>query len=152
GDLYTIRAATYTLAVINYHAGQLGIIGFLHRVGRVSLSRASGWVLFIVGVWVGLLLLLSSFGALLGGRQAHALLPVLALFAIGMVLYVGLLLWQPRWLLQPPEAVSPWTNWGRLGRLGHRLWALMSALFQPLLAAGIWGHVRALFVRLPHLA
>src|SRR5438105_1181094 len=37
-DLYTIRAATYTLAVINYHAGQLGIIGFLHRVGRVPLS------------------------------------------------------------------------------------------------------------------
>ena len=28
-ELYTIRAATYTLAVINYHAGQLGIIGFL---------------------------------------------------------------------------------------------------------------------------
>src|ERR1700727_1857611 len=28
-DLYTIRAATYLLAVINYHAGQLGIIGFI---------------------------------------------------------------------------------------------------------------------------
>lgn len=102
GDLYTIRAVTYLLAVINYHAGQLGIIGFLHRVGRVPLSVASGWVLFIIGVWVGLLLLLASGGALLGGRQAAVLLPVLGLFGLGGVVYVGVLVLRPRWLRQAP--------------------------------------------------
>lgn len=148
-DLYTIRAATYLLAVINYHAGQLGIIGFLHRAGRVPLSQASGWVLFIIGVWVGLLLLLASGGALLGGAQAAALLPVLALFALGMVVYVTILLTQPRWLREAPAPPPPGAS--RLQRLMHRGWDVGIALLRPLLAAGLLGHVRALLVRLPHL-
>lgn len=141
-DLYTIRAATYLLAVINYHAGQLGIIGYLHRVGRVPLSRASSWVLFIIGVWVGLLLLLASFGALLGGPQGRALVPVLLLFAAGLAIYIVLLLFPPRWLRTCPEGIHP---------VLRRAWALAVALFEPLLAAGVLGHVRALVVRLPHL-
>lgn len=143
-DLYTIRAATYLLAVINYHAGQVGIIGFLHRVGRVPLARASGWILFIVGVWVGLLLLFASAGAFLGGRQGQALTPVLLLFGAGMVAYVLLLFLRPRWLTEAPEGSPRSRVLGRLRRVG-------TALFAPLLDAGIPGHARALLVRLPHL-
>lgn len=157
-DLYTIRAATYTLAVINYHLGQLGIIGFLHRVGKVPLAKASGWVLFIVGVWVGLLLLIASLAALLGGPQGAALWPVLALFGAGMVVYVTLLLWQPPWLRDPEHALaavglSPKSKEraGPLGKVLIRVWTVLVALLQPLLAVGILGHIRALVVRLPHL-
>ena len=102
GDLYTIRAATYTLAVINYHAGQLGIIGYLHRVGKVSLSRASAYILFIVGVWVALLMTLAGGSLLLGGEKARALGPVLLLFFLGLGFYAVLLRFPPRFLLEPP--------------------------------------------------
>ncbi len=148
-DLFTIRAATYLLAVINYHAGQLGIIGYLNRVGKVPLSRAGGWVLFIVGVWVGLLLMLASGGALLGGREGRALVPVLLLFAVGMAVYVALLLVQPRWLRESPAVETGADR--ALGRFFLRGWALLVAVFSPLLQAGVLGHARALFVRLPHL-
>src|SRR5262245_13269252 len=30
-DLYIMRASTYFLAVLNYHVGQAGVIGFLYR-------------------------------------------------------------------------------------------------------------------------
>lgn len=150
-DLYTIRAATYLLAVINYHAGQLGIVAYLHRVGRIPLSRAGGWILFIIGVWVGLLLLLASFGALLGGPQGRALIPVLLLFGLGVVTYVIILLTQPRWLRVPPESISTENRYGAPGRLVRRLWALLVAIFEPLLQAGVMGHIRAVMVRLPHL-
>lgn len=149
-DLYTIRAATYLLAVINYHAGQLGIIGFLHRVGRIPLSQASGWILFIIGVWVGMLLLLASGGAFLGGPQARVLLPVLAAFGVGLIVYVIILVVQPRFLREPPP--PPVAELTRMARLSHRAWTVLQALLAPLLQAGLLGHVRAFLIRLPHLA
>lgn len=145
-ELYTIRAATYTLAVINYHAGQLGIIGFLHRAGKIPLSRAGAIVLFIMGVWVALLMIFATFGAVLGGDRGRVLLPVLALFAAGLCLYAVLLRWPPRFLRLAATA-APTGNTGlyaRLLRLAAKVWA-------PLMEAGLRGHVRALIVRLPHL-
>lgn len=145
-ELYTIRAATYTLAVINYHAGQLGIIGFLHRAAKIPLSRAGAIVLFIMGVWVALLMIFATFGAVVGGDKGRALLPVLALFATGLGVYAILLRWPPRFL-RLGAAVLPAGATGlypRLLRLAAKVWA-------PLMEAGLRGHVRALIVRLPHL-
>lgn len=148
GDLYTIRAATYTLAVINYHAGQLGIIGYLHRVGKVSLSRASAYILFIVGVWVALLMTLAGGSLLLGGEKARALGPVLLLFFLGLGFYAVLLRFPPRFLLEPPPQLPSagllMRLWLKLRKVAYKLWA-------PLHEAGIFGHLRALVVRLPHL-
>lgn len=144
-ELYTIRAATYTLAVINYHAGQLGIIGFLHRAAKIPLSRAGAIVLFIMGVWVALLMIFATFGAVLGGDKGRALLPVLALFAAGLCVYGVLLRWPPRFLRlgsAPPAAATGLLP--RLQRLAAKVWA-------PLMEAGLRGHLRALVVRLPHL-
>ncbi len=156
-DLYTIRAATYTLAVINYHAGQLGIIGYLHRAGRVPLPRASAYILFIVGVWVALLLLFAGGSLLLGGDKAQAMAPLIGVFLLGLVVYAVLLRWPPRFLLHEPvmpQTTDPssesalvrlWRRvWYRAWRIVHKLWA-------PLMEAGIKGHLRAMFVRLPHL-
>lgn len=151
-ELYTIRAATYTLAVINYHAGQLGIIGFLHRASRVPLSRASAYILFIIGIWVGLLMIFATFGALVGGPKGQALLPVLALFAVGIVVYAALLRWPPRFLRTAPPAYSGDGPESFVSRVWRRLFVIISKLWAPLHEAGLYGHLRALVVRLPHLA
>ena len=168
-DLYTIRAATYTLAVINYHAGQLGIIGYLHRAGRVALPRASAYILFIVGVWVALLLLFAGGSLLLGGEKARAMAPLLSVFLIGLVVYALLLRWPPKFLLHEPampSAEGEGESEGeggagaggesavvRLGkRVWYRAWRILSKLWAPLMEAGIKGHLRAMGVRLPHLA
>lgn len=156
-DLYTIRAATYTLAVINYHAGQLGIIGYLHRVGRVALPRASAYILFIVGVWVALLLLFAGGSLLLGGAKAQAMAPVLGVFLLGLVVYALLLRWPPRFLREgpPPQAAAQTATAPLLVRLGrrvwYRLWRIIGKLWAPLMEAGLVGHARAMLVRLPHL-
>ncbi len=148
-ELYVIRAATYTLAVINYHAGQLGIIGYIHRVGKVPLSRASAYILFIVGVWVALLLIFAAGSLALGGAKAAALLPVLVLFFAGIVVYAILLTWPPRFLLSgPPHATQ---HESLLVRIWRRLWRVTHKLWEPLHQAGIKGHLRALVVRVPHL-
>ncbi len=156
-ELYIIRAATYTLAVINYHAGQLGIIGYLHRVGRVALPRASAYILFIVGVWVALLLLFAGGSLLLGGAKAQAMAPVLGVFLLGLVVYALLLRWPPRFLRQgpPPQAAALTATAPLLVRLGrrvwYRLWRIIGKLWAPLMEAGLVGHARAMLVRLPHL-
>ncbi len=152
-DLYTIRAATYTLAVINYHAGQLGIIGFLHRTSKVPLSRASAYILFIVGIWVGLLMIFASGGALFGGPKGQAMLPVLGLFAIGVGIYWAMLRWPPRILLSPPPLHVPGSPPLPLSaRLWRRALRIVGKLWEPLHEVGVAGHLRALVVRLPHLA
>jgi len=156
-DLYTIRAATYTLAVINYHAGQLGIIGYLHRAGRVPLPRASAYILFIVGVWVALLLLFAGGSLLLGGAKAAAMTPLLAVFFLGLLVYAVLLRWPPGFLLHgPPADREDSASAPLLIRVGRRLvfrgWRIISKLWAPLMDAGLTGHARAMLVRLPHLA
>jgi hypothetical protein len=152
-DLYTIRAATYTLAVINYHAGQLGIIGFLHRASRVPLSRASAYILFIVGIWVALLMLFATGGAMLGGPKGRALLPVLVLFAVGLIVYSALLRWPPKFLRSaPPAHAAGDPSDTLLLRLWRRAFRILGKLWEPLHEAGLSGHIRALVVRLPHLA
>ena len=148
-ELYVIRAATYTLAVINYHAGQLGIIGYIHRVGKVPLSRASAYILFIVGVWVALLLMFAAGSLALGGAKAAALLPILVMFFAGLVVYSLLLTWPPRFLLSGPPPVSAHERLAL--RLWRRLWRVTHKLWEPLYQAGIKGHARALLIRVPHL-
>jgi hypothetical protein len=151
GELYTIRAATYTLAVINYHAGQLGIIGFLHRKSKVPLSRASAIILFIVGIWVALLLIFASAGALLGGPKGRSMLPGVVLFVIGLVIYGLLLRWPPRFLRSPPPELVRGHPDPLLIKLQRRAWRISSKLWATLAEAGFYGHLRALVVRLPHL-
>ena len=150
-DLYTIRAATYTLAVLNYHAGQAGIIGYLNRVGRVPLARASAYILFIIGVWVALLLLFAGGSLLLGGDKARALAPVLVAFFVGLIAYLILITWPPRFLLHPPAASADAGDEAPSQRLRSRLLRVLVNLWAPLHEAGALGHLRALVVRLPHL-
>jgi hypothetical protein len=125
-DLYLVRASTYLLAVVNYHVGQAAIVGYLYRVRRVPLLRASGWILFIIGINVGTLFLLASAGATRVSGELRLLRLIPLVCGIGIVLYAALLTWKPRILAE-------------------------RRILQPLFEMGIPGHVFGVAVRLPHI-
>lgn len=126
-DLYLVRASTYLLAVVNYHVGQAAIVGYLYRVRRVPLLRASGWILFIIGINVGTLFILASAGATRVTTGQLSLMRFIPLACgIGIVVYAALLTWKPPLLAE-------------------------RALFKPLFEMGIPGHVFGVLVRLPHI-
>jgi hypothetical protein len=125
-DLYLVRASTYLLAVVNYHVGQAAIIGYLYRVRRVPLLRASGWILFIIGINVGTLFLLASAGATRVGAELRMLRFIPLVCGVGIVVYAALLTWKPRILAE-------------------------RRILQPLFQMGIPGHVFGVLVRLPHI-
>ncbi len=125
-DLYLVRASTYLLAVVNYHVGQAAIVGYLYRVRRVPLLRASGWILFIIGINVGTLFLLASAGAMRTTGELAVLHYVPLVCAIGVVTYGALLLAKPAILAE-------------------------RAILKPLFEMGISGHVMGVLVRLPHV-
>jgi hypothetical protein len=125
-DLYLVRASTYLLAVVNYHVGQAAIVGYLYRVRRVPLLKASGWILFIIGINVGTLFLLASAGAtrVHGDLALMRFIPLVC--GVGIVVYAVLLTWKPRILAE-------------------------RRILQPLFEMGIPGHIFGVAVRLPHI-
>jgi hypothetical protein len=125
-DLYLVRASTYLAAIINYHVGQALIVGYLYRVRRVPLLRASGWILFIIGINVGTLFLLASAGAARTTGQLAMLRYIPLACGIGIVLYAVILTWKPRFLAE-------------------------RRLLAPLFEMGIPGHIYGVLVRLPHI-
>jgi hypothetical protein len=126
-DLFIVRASTYLLAVVNYHVGQAAIIGYLYRARRVPFLRATGWILFIIGINVGTLFLIGSAGAAQADGKLSILRLVPVVCAIGVVVYAGLLVWKPRFLAA-------------------------RSLFAPLFEMGVVGHMKGVLVRLPHIA
>jgi hypothetical protein len=125
-NLFLIRASTYLLAVINYHVGQAAIVGYLYRARRVPLVRASGWILFIIGINVGTLFLLASVGA----SRASGDIAIL------------------RWL--PVATLAGAVSWAILLALRPRI-LVERRVLAPLFEMGISGHLRGVLVRLPHV-
>ena len=125
-DLFFVRGATYLFAILNYHVGQAAIIGYLYKARKIPLLRASGWILFIIGVNVGTLFLLASAGASNATGELAILKLVPLACAIGVVVYSALLLLKPRLLAD-------------------------RALLSPLFEMGIVGHIKGVLVRLPHV-
>jgi hypothetical protein len=125
-DLFVVRASTYLLAIVNYHVGQAAIVGYLYRARKVPFLRATGWILFIIGINVGTLFLLASAGASRATDELAMLRTVPLVCGIGVVAYAALLTLKP-------------------GFLARR------ALFSPLFEMGILGHVKGVLVRLPHI-
>jgi hypothetical protein len=125
-DLFIVRASTYLLAIVNYHVGQAAIVGYLYKARKVPLLRASGWILFIIGVNVGTLFLLASAGASNAGGDLRVLKLVPVVCAVGVVVYAALLQLKPRFLAE-------------------------RTLLAPLFQMGIAGHAKGVLVRLPHV-
>ncbi len=125
-DLYIVRASTYLLAVINYHVGQAAIVGYLYKARRVKLYRATGMILFIIGVNVGTLFLLASAGAARATGDLAWLRTVPIVCVIGCFAYAAILKWKPGFLAKLP-------------------------LLEPLFEMRVRGHIRGVLVRLPHV-
>jgi hypothetical protein len=125
-ELLIVRGSTYLFAILNYHVGQAAIIGYLYRLRRVPFLRATGWILFIIAIHVGILFILASAGASTATGQLAflRLLPVAC--GIGLLTYAALLWWKPRLLAE-------------------------RRLFAPLFEMGIVGHIKGVLVRLPHI-
>ena len=126
-DVLLVRGATYLLAAINYNVGQGAIVYFVHRVARVPVIRGVATVLLIMGINVLALLFLATFGLAAAPAVPHALKLIVGVAYAGLAVYVAAVIVKPRWLASRP-------------------------LFDVLLGAGLGGHLRALLVRLPHIA
>jgi len=127
-DVVLVRGASYLLALVNYSAGQGGIVWFLHRRDGVPLARATGAVLLTTGAF-----LLAVVGAVAAGLaleavpQARSLHWLLWLVAAGLPVYLGIIFARPRWLTR-------------------------YSLLQPLFDAGVLGTLAATAGRVVHLA
>jgi hypothetical protein len=126
-DVMIVRGATYLLAAINYSVGQGAIVYFVHRARGVPVMRGVATVLLIMGTNVLVLLTLVTAGLALGAEHPPALVPVVGIAWAGLGVYVVLVLLRPRVLASRP-------------------------LFDVLLSAGLVGHLKAMVVRVPHIA
>lgn len=127
GDVLIVRGATYLLAAINYSVGQGAIVYFVHRARGVPVRRGVATVLLIMGTNVLVLLMLVTAGLALGSERPPGLVPVVGVAWAGLAVYIAAVIARPRWLLSRP-------------------------IFDVLLSAGLGGHLKAMAVRVPHIA
>lgn len=122
GEMIRVRGATYLLGLINYAAGQGGIVFHLHRAGR-SPGRLLGIVVFLLATNLVALAVVALAGSFESGAGMRWLAPVLAAGAAAYLLAVA----------------RPWP--------GLRDWPPTA----PLLAAGLRGNLVAVGGRVLHL-
>ena len=125
-DLFFVRGATYLVALVNYHVGQAAIVGYLYRARKVPFLSATGFILFIIGVNVGTLFLLASWGASRADGELKWLRFIPLVCVLGVGVYSVLLWAKPRLLAD-------------------------RAVLAPLFQMGIVGHLKGILVRLPHV-
>jgi hypothetical protein len=125
-DVLLVRGATYLLAAINYNVGQGAIVYFVHRTAGTTIMRGAATVLLVMGTNVLALLFLATGGLAVANGVPQAAKILVGIAWGGLALYVALVAARPRWLDRP--------------------------IFQVLLDSGLGGHLRALVVRIPHIA
>lgn len=126
--IFLVRGATYLLGILNYTLGH-GAMGFyLQRCGLTT-ARATGIVLFLLAVNLGVLLGMSGLGLLAAGLPGAGLLSpsAIAFYLAGAtIFYLTVIFLRPRFL---------------------QGWQLTA----PLLEANLHGHLRAAAGRVPHV-
>jgi Lysylphosphatidylglycerol synthase TM region len=125
-DVLLVRGATYLLAAINYNVGQGAIVYFVHRNAGTTIMRGVATILLVLGTNVLALLFLATAGMTVAPAVPFAVKVLVAVAWGGLAIYVVAVALRPRWLDKP--------------------------LFEVLLNAGVGGHLRALAVRVPHIA
>jgi hypothetical protein len=126
-DVLVVRGATYLLAAINYSVGQGAIVYFVHRATGTPVMRGVATVLLIMGVNILALLFLTTAGLAAAPEVPPGLHAIAAVAWAGLAVYAAAVALRPRWLASRP-------------------------IFDVLLGAGLGGHLRALCVRIPHIA
>ncbi|MFH2008081.1 MAG: lysylphosphatidylglycerol synthase domain-containing protein [bacterium] len=127
-EVLPIRGASYLLSVINYNLGQGALVLFAKRAKGVTIGRATGTVLMLMGINLVVLLILSAVGLFIADApRALAFRPwVLGLMG-AFVVYLVAITWKPAFLARV-------------------------SLAEPMLNAGLRGHLAAVAVRVPHLS
>ena len=126
-EVLIVRGASYLLAAINYSVGQAAIVYFVHRTRGVPVMRGVATVLLIMGTNLLLLLMMVTGGLALGATRITALPTIVGAAWIGLLFYIAVIAIRPRFLTARP-------------------------LFDVLLSAGVTGHLKAVAVRVPHVA
>jgi hypothetical protein len=126
-----MRGASYLFQTVHVLAGQGSFGWFLARAGRGGWG-AGGVVILLLATQLLTLALVGVVGLAVAPRWLQApALPVVALVLGGMALYLTTIALRPRWLARLP---------------------LVAPLIQPLVGAGVRGHLTAVLARLPHVA
>lgn len=126
-EIFIVRASTYLLAVVQYYVGQAAILAFLHKRRGVPFLTATGWILFISAINMGVLILLAAVGLAGGDDRLPFVLKMLPLaVVVGVPLYALVLYRRPQGLARV-------------------------RILEPLFEMGIWGHAKAVAIRLPHV-
>jgi hypothetical protein len=126
-DVLVLRGGTYLLAAINYNVGQGAIVYFVHRATGAPVLRGVATVLLIMGVNILALLFLTTAGMAIAPDLPHGVSVIVGAAYAGLAVYALVVALRPRWLAARP-------------------------IFDVLLSAGLGGHLRALAVRIPHIA
>jgi hypothetical protein len=126
-EVLVVRGATYLLALVNYSVGQGAIVYFVNRSRRVPILRGTAAVLLVMGINVLVLLVLATLGLVVAPDVPSELKLIVLIAYAGLAVYIVVVSVKPRWLAKRP-------------------------IFDVLLSAGVGGHLRALAVRLPHIA
>jgi hypothetical protein len=125
-EVLVMRGVTYFLAIVNYSLGQAALIFVLSRHG-VRPARATGIILFTMGVNVLVLLAFAATSLLVGADTPLPLRHVLLALTASVPVYLLLIVVRPAFLAQ-------------------------REFLTPLFEMGIGGHIKAMVVRLPHVA
>jgi hypothetical protein len=126
-EVLVVRGATYILALLNYSVGQGAIVYFVNRSRGVPILRGTAAVLLVMGINVLVLLVLATLGLVVASDVPAGLRLLVLIAYAGLAVYVVVVSLKPSWLANRP-------------------------VFDVLLSAGIGGHLRAMLVRLPHIA
>jgi hypothetical protein len=127
GQVLVVRGATYLLAAINYNVGQGAMVYFIHRAKGTTIMRGVATLLLVLGINVLALLGLATVGLFIAPDIPRVVRVVVGVAFAGLAVYALAVAVKPRWLATRP-------------------------LFDVLLGAGLGGHLKALVVRLPHIA
>jgi hypothetical protein len=127
GQVLVVRGASYLLAAINYNVGQGAMVYFVHRAKGTTVMRGVATLLLVLGINVLALLGLSTVGLFVAPDIPRVVRIVVVVAFAGLAIYALAVALKPRWLAERP-------------------------LFDVLLSAGLGGHLKALLVRLPHVA
>ncbi len=126
-SIIEIRGASYLLAIINYGAGQGGIVYFLSRSHGIKVAAGAGAVLLTSGAFIIVIALVVGVGMLAGAVPDTPELKLVAVAVVGALpAYLGVIALKPRFLLR---------------------WAFL----RPLFDAGVLGTLRVAGARGLHI-
>lgn len=149
GRVLLVRCASSLLSLLNYGAGQGGVVYFLYRRHRVPVETGAGAVLLASAAFLVVLALASGLGLLAGAVPDRPELRLVAWAAVAITpVYIALVATKPRALLR--QRLLRHLLAARAGVLGRVIAA--RAVHLAILVAGHWLAMRLFGIEVPPAA